>query len=84
MLTGVGVFVLPAVPLLVLLGFLLLGRFPGEEAIARVSRRLAAAPRRADRREAPPRAVFLAISLTPRGGLLIASGVARRPPPAFV
>jgi hypothetical protein len=46
MLTELGVIVLPLVPLLVLLGFLLLGRFPGEEAIARLSRRLSAgAPR---------------------------------------
>jgi hypothetical protein len=84
MLTGVGVFVLPAVPLLVLLAFLLLGRYPGEEAIARVSRRLAEVSWRAHRREPRPRMASRPISMTPRGGLLIASGVARRPPPAFV
>ena len=38
-------FLLPAVPLLVLLAALLLGRYPGHEAIVRLSERIAACPR---------------------------------------
>ena len=74
-------FLLPALPLLGLLLALLLGRYPGCEAIVRVSEwmarhgksnhgvaRLAASPE-------PPR------SFAPSGGLLIALGLAQRPPP---
>lgn len=77
-------FLLPALPLLVLLAALLLGRYPGCEAIVRLSERLAGrADRRRRTRDAarrpalpkPPR-VF-----APAGGLLIALGLARRPPP---
>ncbi|HEY5332342.1 MAG TPA: hypothetical protein VIJ21_02260 [Solirubrobacterales bacterium] len=84
MLTEFGVFVLPAVPLLVLLGFLLLGRFPGEEAIARLSRRLSAAAPRPRRREGRRRRPGRRLAVAPRGGLLIGCGLARRPPPAFL
>ena len=74
-------FLLPALPLLALLLTLLLGRYPGCEAIVRLSERLAnRAPefRAASRRTAlpkPPR------SFAPAGGLLIALGHAQRPPP---
>jgi hypothetical protein len=74
-------FLLPALPLLVLLATLLLGHYPGCETIVRLSERIAAAHRRtrdADRRPAlpkPPRA------FAPAGGLLIALGLAQRPPP---
>jgi hypothetical protein len=74
-------FLLPALPLLALLGTLLLGRYPGCEAIVRLSERIARHPRAdraATRRSAlpkPPR------SFAPRGGLLIALGLAQRPPP---
>jgi hypothetical protein len=84
MLDAFGAFVLPAVPLLVLVAFLLLGRFPGEEAIERLARRIAAArhrPARRDRRHARPAA--RPASWAPGGGLLIACGLARRPPPAL-
>jgi len=83
MLNVFGAFVLPAVPLLVLVAFLLLGRFPGEEAIERLSLRIAAARRRPVRRErrSPPAA--RPASWAPGGGLLIAFGLARRPPPAL-
>ena len=73
-------FLLPALPLLGLLLTLLLGHYPGCEAIVRLSERIAG-PRRtrdADRRPSlpkPPR------SFAPAGGLLIALGLARRPPP---
>ena len=73
-------FLLPALPLLGLLLTLLLGHYPGCEAIVRLAERIAA-PRRtrdASRRPAlpkPPR------SFAPAGGLLIALGLAQRPPP---
>jgi hypothetical protein len=83
MVTQFGAFVLPAVPLLVLVGCLLLGRFPGERAIERLSRRLAARGHRPARRRRPPRPAACPASWAPGGGLLIAFGLARRPPPAL-
>jgi hypothetical protein len=82
--TEFGAFLLPAVPLLGLLLFLLLGRYPGCETIVRLSERIAARGRRAARATRrqllplPPR------SFAPGGGLLIALGLAQRPPPALV
>lgn len=80
-MTEFGAFLLPVVPLLGLLAFLLLGRYPGCDAIVRLSERLAtrskppaAAPRRLPAPH-PPR------SFAPGGGLLIALGHAQRPPP---
>ncbi len=74
-------FLLPALPLLGLLAALLLGRYPGCEAIVRLSERIAerahrlrAAVRRTPLPK-PPRA------FAPHGGLLIALGLAQRPPP---
>jgi hypothetical protein len=79
--TELGTFLLPVIPLLVLLATLLLGRYPGCEAIVRLSERIAArqgtakdAPRLASLPK-PPR------SFAPHGGLLIALGLAQRPPP---
>lgn len=74
-------FVLPALPLVALLLTLLLGRYPGCEAIVRLSERIASRAgevRNPVRRSAlpkPPR------SYAPAGGLLIALGHAQRPPP---
>lgn len=74
-------FLLPALPLLALLLTLLLGRYPGCEAIVRLSERIANRAREfrgTARRTAlpkPPR------SFAPAGGLLIAFGHAQRPPP---
>lgn len=73
-------FLLPVLPLLGLLATLLLGRYPGCEAIVRLSEWIAglSAPRHRPARAAlpkPPR------SFAPGGGLLIALGLARRPPP---
>jgi hypothetical protein len=73
-------FLLPALPLLALLLTLLLGHYPGCEAIVRLSERIATRRRTrdADRRLSlpkPPRAS------APAGGLLIALGLAQRPPP---
>ncbi|HWC07524.1 MAG TPA: hypothetical protein VG458_00595 [Solirubrobacterales bacterium] len=74
-------FFLPAVPLLLLLAFLVLGRYPGHEAIVRLSERLAARGRRrgtatASRR--PLRPPTRAAS----GGLLLALALSGRAPPA--
>ena len=84
-LAGVGqliTFLLPALPLLALLLTLLLGRYPGHEAILRLSERIASRARDAGAAAAcdaalpkPPRA------FAPAGGLLIAFGHAQRPPP---
>ena len=73
-------FLLPALPLLGLLLTLVLGHYPGCEAIVRLSERIAGRRRTRDavRRLAlpkPPRA------FAPAGGLLIALGLAQRPPP---
>lgn len=73
-------FLLPALPLLGLLATLLLGRYPGCEAIVRLSEWIAG---RSGRR---PRALGATLpkpprSFAPGGGLLIALGLARRPPP---
>jgi hypothetical protein len=79
--TELGAFLLPVVPLLALLAFLLLGRYPGCEAIVRLSERIASggSPRLAAReRLRPPRAPRF---FAPGGGLLIALGIAQRPPP---
>lgn len=66
-------------PLLVLLASLLIGRYPGCEAIVRLSERLASRPRpRPVRRALRPRP-FDAVAV--RGGLLIALRIAKRPPP---
>lgn len=74
-------FLLPALPLLGLLAALLLGRYPGCEAIVRLSERIAArrlrrggSNRRLPRRR--PR------SFAPGGGLLLALSLSGRAPPA--
>jgi hypothetical protein len=70
-----------ALPLLLLLGALLLGHYPGCDVIVRLSERISS-PRRGrasssarSRRPQPPR------SFAASGGLLIAFGIAQRPPP---
>jgi hypothetical protein len=77
-----GAFLLPAVPLFVLLAMLLVGRYPGCEAIVRLSERIAAwrRPRLAasSRRPLPRRAPSFAAA----GGLLLAFSLSGRAPPA--
>ncbi len=70
---------LALVPLLALFVSLLLGVYPGCEAIVRLSERIAMRRRpRAAGRQPHPAAPFLhSVS----GGLLIAFGLAQRPPP---
>jgi hypothetical protein len=80
-LAELGAFLLPAVPLLALLVCLLCGRYPGCEAIVRLSERIASRSRarlgRAARHQPPLRPR----SFAPAGGLLIALSLAQRPPP---
>jgi hypothetical protein len=80
-MTEFGAFLLPVVPLLFLLVALLLGRYPGCEAIVRLSERLASGS--PDRSSAAPRSRLPKAprSFAPGGGLLIALGLAQRPPP---
>jgi hypothetical protein len=70
---------LALIPLLLLLGCLLLGHYPGCDTIVRLSARRygrlrARSAWKPRRPEAPQAAV-------PSGGLLLAFGIARRPPP---
>jgi hypothetical protein len=68
------------VPLFLLLASLLAGRYPGFEAIVRLAERISASCRLcvATRTALPKAPRFAAIA----GGLLIAFGLAARPPPA--
>jgi hypothetical protein len=73
-------FLLPALPLLALLLTLLLGHYPGCEAIVRLSERIATSgrPAPAATRTAPLRLR----SFPPAGGLLLAFSLSGRAPPA--
>jgi hypothetical protein len=80
-LAELGAFLLPAVPLLALLVCLLFGRYPGCEAIVRLSERIAS--RRADQAGAEHRRAPLRPgSFAPRGGRLLALSLSGRAPPA--
>jgi hypothetical protein len=75
-------FLLPALPLLGLLLTLLLGHYPGCEAIVRLSERIAGAgrpPLTGGSRGSAPRAPR---SFAPGGGLLLALSLSGRAPPA--
>jgi hypothetical protein len=74
-------FLLPAVPLLALLFALLFGRYPGCEAIVRLSERIAApkSPRLGATRHRP---AHRPPSLVRGGGLLLALSLSGRAPPA--
>lgn len=79
---GMGEGVAMLAPALALLATLLAGRYLGEEAIDRV-RRTRRAP--SARRAGPARPVLRgAVRHVPRGGLLLASSLATRPPPLTV
>lgn len=70
---------LALVPLLLLVGSLLLGHYPGFGTIVRLSERIASRPRARETKSQPrPRAPR---SHAASGGLLIAFGFAQRPPP---
>jgi hypothetical protein len=71
--------VLPALPLLLLVLSLLSGNYPGCEAIVRLAERIAGKPKTARSADQPR-----PVPPSPRvatGGLLIALGLAKRPPP---
>lgn len=79
-----GEFLIAAMPLLLLLAALILGRYPGCETAMRLAERFAGRRRsggtvaRSFRRPRPP------ALRAPHGGLLIAFGLAQRPPPLAV
>jgi hypothetical protein len=74
-------YAIAAIPLLLLLVALLLGRYPGCDAAMRLAERMASRTRReattanSSRRPQPP------ASRAAHGGLLIAFSLAQRPPP---
>lgn len=74
-------FFLPAVPLLLLLAFLVLGRYPGHEAIVRLSERIAAA-RRPRTSSGGLRSPLRPPTRAASGGLLLAFALSGRAPPA--
>ena len=80
-MTELGAFLLPVAPLIGLLVFLLLGRYPGCEAIVRLSERIEGRPGARRTRPARARLPKAPRSFAPAGGLVIAFGLARRPPP---
>lgn len=77
---GLGEGFVMLVPAMLLALPLLAGRYLGERTIerARLARALPTPPRRPRRRSPQPRP---ARALVPRGGLLVASSLATRPPP---
>jgi hypothetical protein len=80
-LTGYQSGLLYLAPALVLALPLLLGRFVGEDQLAGLAGRAATRPRRRRvLRVAPPRSRARVMQ---RGGRLVASGMAKRPPPAL-
>jgi hypothetical protein len=74
-------FLLPALPLLALLATLLFGRYPGCETIVRLSERLARHDEAGHGGVKPAALPKPPRSFAPSGGLLIALGLAQRPPP---
>ncbi len=81
-MTELVTFLLPAVPLLALLLALLFGRYPGCEAIVRLSERIAASRRPQLRAAARRRPTHRPPSFARRGGLLLALSLSGRAPPA--
>jgi hypothetical protein len=80
--TELGAFLLPAVPLLVLLLALLSGRYPGCKAIVRFSEWIAAAVRSRLGVAGHRRAAQRPHSFARGGGLLLALSLSGRAPPA--
>jgi hypothetical protein len=70
-------------PALLLLLPLLAGRYLGEDALDRLRVARARPPARRLRRRAAAPARNRHVALVPRGGLLLASSLATRPPPAL-
>lgn len=76
-----GEFLIAAVPLLLLLGSLILGRYPGCETAMRLAARVAGRDRSKDTAGRNWRRPRRPAVRAPHGGLLIAFGLAQRPPP---
>jgi len=80
-MTELGALLLPVVPLLLLVGCLLIGRYPGCDAMVRLAERIASRSRarlsrpRKQRRPRPP------LRRAAHGGLLLAFGLSGRAPP---
>jgi len=74
-------FAIAAVPLLLLLVTLLLGRYPGCEAALRLAERFASRSRHRATTASSSSQPNPPASRAAHGGLLIAFGLARRPPP---
>jgi hypothetical protein len=70
-----------ALPLLLLLGALLAGHYPGCDAIVRLSERISSAGSARGSASSVQRRPVAPRSFAPGGGLLIALGHAQRPPP---
>jgi len=81
-LAELGAFLLPAAPLLALLVCLLFGRYPGCEAIVRLSERLASRSRARRAGGGRRQARLCPDSFAPGGGLLLALSLSGRGPPA--
>lgn len=81
-MTELAAFLLPALPLLALLVALLLGRYPGCEAIVRLSERIAARRRARSVGSGRSGAHRRAPSFAAAGGLLLALSLSGRAPPA--
>jgi hypothetical protein len=79
-LLGVGAVLVPVAPLLLLVVSLLLGHYPGHEAIVRLSERIAAR-RRPTAVKASPRPARPPVRIA-GGGLLLALALSGRAPPA--
>jgi hypothetical protein len=74
-------FFIAAAPLLLLLGSLLLGRYPGCETVMRLAEKIAPRAGSKDTVARNWRRPCRPAVRTPHGGLLIALGLAQRPPP---
>jgi hypothetical protein len=74
-------FLIAVVPLLLLLGLLLCGRYPGHGAAMRLVARLATDSRNATRAASREIRPWVPDLTAARGGLLIAFRLAQRPPP---
>jgi hypothetical protein len=74
-------FAIAAIPLLLLLVALLLGRYPGCEVAMRLAERIDSRARREATTASNSRRPRPLASRAPHGGLLIAFGLAQRPPP---
>jgi hypothetical protein len=81
-LAELGAFLLPAVPLLALLVCLLFGRYPGCEAVVRLSERLAARSTTRQAGAGSRRPPARPRSFAPQGGLLLALSLSGRAPPS--